>query len=202
MMNFSNERLNKQLDFLIEIDKMKNILRQTLLADGSRQENDAEHSWHLAVMAMVLFEYAYSPEVDLLRVLKMALVHDLIEVYAGDTFCYDDAGNATKEAREREAADKLFGKLPTEQGAELRALWEEFDAMETPDALYAASIDRLQPLINNYLTQGHTWKKNDIITSDKVYKRMEPIRTGLPQVWEVVEFMIQDSIRQGFLKES
>ena len=201
MMNFSNERLSKQIDFLIEIDAMKNVLRQTLLADGSRRENDAEHSWHFAVMAMILQEYAYSPDVDISRVLKMALVHDLIEVYAGDTFCYDDAGNSTKEAREREAADKLFGKLPAEQGAEIRALWEEFDAMETPDAIYAASIDRIQPLINNYLTQGHTWKKGNV-TSDKVYKRMEPIRTGMPQVWEVVEFMITDSIRRGFLKEN
>lgn len=201
MMNFSNERLTKQIDFLIEIDAMKNVLRQTLLADGSRRENDAEHSWHFAVMAMILQEYAYSSEVDISRVLKMALVHDLIEVYAGDTFCYDDAGNSTKEAREREAADKLFGKLPAEQGAEIRELWEEFDAMETPDAIYAASIDRLQPLINNYLTQGHTWKKGNV-TSDKVYKRMEPIRTGMPQVWEVVEFMITDSIRRGFLKEN
>lgn len=200
MMNFSNERLTKQIDFLIEIDRMKNVLRQTLLADGSRRENDAEHSWHFAIMALILQEYAYSPEVDISRVLKMALVHDLIEVYAGDTFCYDDAGNATKEAREKEAADKLFGKLPAEQGAEIRTLWEEFDAMETPDAKYAASIDRLQPLINNYLTQGHTWKKGNV-TSDKVYKRMEPIRTGMPQVWEAVEFMITDSIRQGFLKE-
>lgn len=201
MMNFSNERLTKQLDFLIEIDRMKNVLRQTLLADGSRRENDAEHSWHFAVMALILQEYAYSPEVDISRVLKMALVHDLIEVYAGDTFCYDDAGNATKADRERAAADKLFGKLPAEQGAEIRALWEEFDAMETPDAKYAASIDRLQPIINNYLTQGHTWKKGNV-TSDRVYKRAEPIRTALPQVWEVVEFIITDSIRQGFLKEN
>lgn len=201
MMNSSNKRLEQQLDFLVEIDRMKNILRQTLLADGSRRENDAEHSWHFAIMAMVLQEHAYSPEVDMLRVLKMALVHDLVEVYAGDTFCYDDAGNATKEAREQEAADKLFGKLPAEQGAELRALWEEFDAMETPDAIYASSIDRLQPLINNYLTKGHTWK-NGRVTSSQVYKRMEPIRKGMPGVWEVVEFMIQDSIRQGFLQES
>lgn len=201
MMNSSNKRLEQQLDFLVEIDRMKNILRQTLLADGSRRENDAEHSWHFAIMAMVLQEHAFSPEVDMLRVLKMALVHDLVEVYAGDTFCYDDVGNATKEAREQEAADKLFGKLPAEQGAELRALWEEFDAMETPDAIYASSIDRLQPLINNYLTKGHTWK-NGRVTSSQVYKRMEPIRKGMPGVWEVVEFMIQDSIRQGFLKES
>lgn len=200
MANFSNDRLKRQLEFLVEIDQMKNVLRQTLLADGSRRENDAEHSWHFAVMAMVLSEYAGS-EVDMLRVLKMALVHDLIEVYAGDTFCYDDAGNATKEEREREAADKLFGILPPEQGAELRGLWEEFDAMETPDALYAASIDRLQPLLNNYLTEGHTWKLGKV-TSDKVYQRMAPIQKGMPKVWEVVEAMIKDAIQKGFLKEN
>src|SRR5699024_9702501 len=112
---------------------------------------------HFALMAMVLFEYAYSPKVDMLRVLKMALIHDLVEVYAGDTFAYDDVGYEDKLKREEEAADKLFGLLPDDQGKEYRALWEEFDEMQTPDAIYASAIDRLQPLVNNYLTDGHTW---------------------------------------------
>ena len=149
-----NTKLEKQLQFLIEVDKMKTILRQTLLVDKTRRENDAEHSWHFALMAIILYEYADQGKVSLYRVLKMALVHDLIEIYAGDTFAYDDAGNATKEQRETEAADKLFGILPSGQGEELRALWEEFDRMETPDAMYAAALDLLQPFINNYLTEG------------------------------------------------
>ena len=136
-------RLQKQLRFLVEVDQMKNVLRQTLLVDKSRRENDAEHSWHFALMAMLLSEYADGSKVDFYRVLRMALVHDLIEVYAGDTFAYDKKGNEDKEEREKKAADKLFGMLPEDQGKEIRDLWEEFDQMETPDAQYAASIDRL-----------------------------------------------------------
>lgn len=191
-------RIEKQLRFLVEVDKLKNVLRQTLLIDKSRRENDAEHSWHFALMAMMLQEYAGSTEVDITRVLKMALIHDLIEIYAGDTFAYDDQGNYDKEARERASADKLFAIPPEDQGRELRALWEEFDRMETPDAKYAASIDRLQPLIHNYYTEGHTWKIGPV-TSDKVYKRMAPIREGMPGLWPVVEHIIEDSIQKGYL---
>ncbi|HBU12726.1 MAG TPA: hypothetical protein DEB31_08385 [Clostridiales bacterium] len=193
-------RLKQQLTFLTEADKMKTVLRRTLLADGSRPENDAEHSWHFALMAMVLYEYAYSPEVDLFRVLKMALLHDMVEIYAGDTFAYDEAANEDKEARERAAADRLFSLLPADQGGEYRALWEEFDAMQTPDSIYAAAIDRFQPLINNYLTRGHTWKLGDVKKS-KVYKRMAMVKEGMPELWAVVEYMINNAIEQGFLKE-
>ncbi len=190
------ERFEKQLRFLKEIDGMKNVLRQTMLVDYSRRENDAEHSWHFAVMALILAEYG-DGEVDLFRVLKMALVHDLVEVYAGDTFAYDVKGNEDKEAREQEAADKIFGLLPKEQGQELRDLWEEFDAMETRDALYAACIDRLQPFINNYFTQGHTWRRGNV-SPEQVYKRMEPIKYGAPELWKFVEFVIEDSIKKGY----
>lgn len=193
-------RLHKQLEFLAEVDKMKTIMRRTLLADGSRQESDAEHSWHIALMAMVLYEHANCPEVNLLRVIKMTLVHDLVEVYAGDTFAYDAEGYESKAQREQIAAEQLFGMLPEDQEQEIRELWEEFDAMETPDALYAAALDRVQPLINNYLTNGHTWKHGDV-TSDMVYKRIETVKESLPALWSFVEFMIEDSIQRGILKE-
>ena len=195
-----NNRFEQQLAFLTEVDKMKNVLRQTLIADGSRRETDAEHSWHFALMAMVLYEYCDCPHVNLNRVLKMALVHDLVEVYAGDTFAYDEEGNRDKLKRETEAADKLFGLLPEDQGVEYRKLWEEFDAMETPDALYAASIDRLQPLLNNLLTQGHTWKLGHV-TSQQVYQRMAPIRQGAPELWSFVEYAVNDSIQKGYLAQ-
>lgn len=189
-------RFEQQLLFLKEIEGMKQILRQTMLADYSRRENDAEHSWHFAVMAMILAEYA-DPEVNMYRVLKMALVHDLVEVYAGDIFAYDEQGNRDKEQREQQAADRIFGMLPEDQGKELRSLWEEFDAMETKDALYAACIDRLQPFINNYYTHGHTWRRGGV-TPQQVYQRMEPIKRGTPKLWEFVEFVIEDGKRKGY----
>ncbi len=194
-----NIDFEKQISFLIEADKMKSIYRRTLLIDKSRHENDAEHSWHLALMAMTLFEYAYSPEVDMLRVLKMAIVHDLVEVYAGDTFAYDEKGYEDKLQRENKAADKLFGLLPEEQGKEYRILWEEFDAKKTPDALYASAVDRFQPLLSNYMTQGHTWKDGSV-TSDKVLKRNELIKTTIPAAWPLVEKIVKESIANGWLK--
>lgn len=195
-----NQRFDNQLSFLIQADKMKNVLRQTLLADGSRQENDAEHSWHLALAAMVFYEYRGLSGVSLDRVIRMALVHDLVEIYAGDTFCYDQAANEDKAQREKQAADRLFGTLPEDQGVEYRKLWEEFDAMETPDAKYAAAMDRLQPLINNLLTQGHTWRLGHV-TAGQVYQRMEPIRQATPALWPFVEQSIQDSVQKGWLAE-
>ncbi len=194
------EKLQKQMEFLTEADKMKTIFRQTLVMDKSRRENDAEHSWHFALMALTLAEYAASDEVDINRVLKMALLHDLIEIYAGDTFAYDSTGNTDKEAREQAAADKLFALLPPEQAKEFRSLWEEFDEMETPDALYAASIDRLQPLLSNFNTEGHTWVKYHI-TLSQIYKRMAPIKTAIPALWEFVEFVIRDSLEKGYIAD-
>lgn len=191
-------RFEQQMRFLVEIDQMKNVLRQTLLADGSRRESDAEHSWHLAMYAMLLSEYAPEP-VDVSRVVRMVLVHDLIEIYAGDTFCYDKEGNKDKAAREKAAADRLYALLPADQGAEYRALWEEFDRMDTPDSRFAAALDRIQPIINNYLTQGHTWKLGHV-TSTQVYERVAPVKNGFPEAWEMVERVIHDSIEKGFLK--
>lgn len=193
-------RLEQQMRFLVEVDKMKSVYRRTILIDKTRRESDAEHSWHFALMAMLLAEYADPEKVDCARVIRMALVHDLIEIYAGDTFAYDVQGNQDKRQRETEAADKLFALLPEDQAAEIRALWEEFDAMETPDAQYAAAIDRLQPFLNNYLTQGHTWGLGGV-KSAQVYERMDPIRVVLPEVWPFVDKMIQESIEKGYLEK-
>ena len=193
-------RLEQQMRFLVEVDKMKSVYRRTILIDKTRRESDAEHSWHFALMAMLLAEYADPEKVDCARVIRMALVHDLIEIYAGDTFAYDVQGNQDKRQRETEAADKLFALLPEDQAAEIRALWEEFDAMETPDAQYAAAIDRLQPFLNNYLTQGHTWGLGGV-KSAQVYERMDPIRVALPEVWPFVDTMIQESIEKGYLEK-
>jgi len=194
-----NDKLKRQLQFLSEADKMKSVLRQTLLSDKSREETDAEHSWHFALMAMTLFEYVGFDGVDINRVIKMALVHDLIEIYAGDTFAYDIKENESKERREKEAADKLFSLLTSEQAMEYRTLWEEFDSMETPDAMYASAVDRLQPFLNNYLTEGHTWVKHGV-SVDQVYKRMALVKTALPKLWEFVEYVIHDSCEKGYIK--
>ncbi len=193
-----NEKIQKQIKFAITIDEMKNIFRRNLLADGSRRENDAEHSWHLAMLAMLLEEYS-AEKVNIERVLRIALVHDLIEVYAGDTFAYDAKGNEDKHEREVQSADKLFGILDPVQGAEIRELWDEFEAMETAESKYANAIDRIQPLILNYLTDGHTWKMGDV-TSEKIYKRMDIIRTATPELWHIVEGIINTSIKAGILK--
>lgn len=195
------DKLKRQLNFLTEADKMKSVFRQTILTDKSRQETDAEHSWHFALMAMTLFEYAGFDGVDINRVIKMAILHDLVEIYSGDTFAYDVKGNEDKAEREKEAADKLFALLPDELAAEYRALWEEFDRMETPDAIYASAVDRLQPFLNNYLTDGHTWVKHGV-SADQVYKRMEPVKNALPALWEFVEAVICDSCMKGYLKEN
>ena len=192
------ERFKKQLRFLIEIDKMKSVFRQTILIDRSRREDDASHSWHFAVMAMLLFEHCKDKTVDISRVIKMALVHDLIEIYAGDTFAYDAAGNADKLQREQKSADKLFALLPKDQGKEIRALWEEFDAEQTPDAKYACAIDRLQPFINNIMTEGHTWKRHGV-TAAQVYQRMEPIRATMPDIWAFVTGSVEDFVKKGYL---
>lgn len=194
----NSEKIKKQIEFIITIDEMKNVLRRNLVADGSRRENDAEHSWHLAIMAMILEEYS-ADKVDIAKVMKIALVHDLVEVYAGDTFAYDAKGNEDKLDREIMAAEKLFGMLKDGHGDEIRALWDEFEAKETAESKYANAIDRLQPLILNYLTDGHTWKLGDV-HAPQIYKRMDIIRTATPELWHIVEGIISTSIEAGLLK--
>lgn len=194
-----NERLKKQMEFIVEVDKIKKIYRQTLLMDGSRNENDAEHSWHLALMAIVLSEYSLAQELDLSRVIKMVLVHDLVEIDAGDTFCYDEKANEDKEERERRAAERIFGLLPPDQAEEFKGLWEEFEERKTPEACFAAALDRLQPLLSNYHTNGHTWVKYDV-KYDKVIKRNYPIKESAPALWEYVLEILEDSIQKGYLE--
>ena len=193
-------RLKKQIEFLLEIDKMKSVFRQNLLIDKSRQENDAEHSWHFAMFAIILYEYVDSSKIDLLRVLKMALVHDLVEIYAGDTYAYDDIGNKDSYEREQKAADKLFALLPEDQAKEIRDLWEEFDKRETEDAKYASAIDCLQPFLCNHHLQGEMWKANKV-TSRQVYKRQERIKNSIPELWSLVDDLIKDAVEKGYLAE-
>ena len=191
-------RLEQQLSFIIEIDKLKTVIRQSLLIDMSRRENTAEHSWHLAVMATVLMEYAKEP-VDVLRAIKMLLVHDIVEVDAGDTFAYDTAGYTDKDEREQKAAQRIFGLLPSEQGRELRELWEEFEARQTAESKYANALDRLQPLLHNSRTQGGTWRIHNV-TKDKVIKRMEPIKIGMPEIYPMVEKIIEEACAAGWIR--
>ena len=184
------ERLHQQLAFLVEADKLKNILRRTLLTDGSRRENSAEHSWHLALAAMVLEEYATAP-VELARVLRMLVVHDVVEIDAGDTFAYDKSGNATKEERERRAAERIFGILPQEIGGELRELWEEFEEHATPEAKFAHAVDRIQPFLQNRALKGGTWRIYKL-SREEILSRMDPVRTALPRLWPIVMEAVND----------
>lgn len=193
-----NDRMNRQLLFTAEIDKMTAVARRTMLIDKSRRENDAEHSWHIAVMAMLFAEYAAEP-VDMGRVVQMCVVHDLVEIIAGDTFAYDAEGNAGKADRERAAAGQIFSQIPEEQGQALRALWEEFDAMETADARYAACMDRLQPFLHNMLTDGHTWTEGGTARA-AVEKRMEIVKEFMPQVYGWVSDNIDSAVEKGWLK--
>ena len=184
------ERLTRQLEFIVELDKLKRILRQTRVMDGSRQENSAEHSWHLAIMAVLLNEHACE-SVDVQRVLKMVLIHDVVEIDAGDTFCYDVTANVGKEDRERCAAERLFGLLPGGQGEEFRDLWEEFEAAQTPDAQFANALDRFQGMLQNYQNGGGTWRLHGI-PREQVLNRMAPIQNASSQLWQYVLRVIDE----------
>jgi putative hydrolase of HD superfamily len=190
-----DENLKQQLAFIVEIDKMKSVYRLSLLMDKSRRETDAEHSWHFAMAAMLFAEYA-DDSVDINRVIKMALVHDLVEIYAGDTPAYDTVGYMDKPQRETAAADKLFSMLPSAQAQELYGLWREFEEMETADAKYAAGLDRFMPLLSNYMTDGHTWAQNHV-HEDQIYKRMGIIETAIPKLWPYVQQVINESVEKG-----
>lgn len=193
----NSERLTKQLAFTAEIDKMTGIFRRTMLIDKSRRENDAEHSWHIGVMALLFKEYALE-EPDIGHVVKMLLCHDLVEIYAGDTFAYDDKANIGKQEREELAADKLFAQLPEEQGKEIRALWDEFDGMKTVDSKYANCLDRLQPFLHNVLTEGHTWREGHAVR-EQVERRMHIIKEFMPKVYEWVDKQIEEAIAKGWM---
>jgi putative hydrolases of HD superfamily len=190
-------RLERQLAFIQELDRLKGILRQTRVLDGARQENSAEHSWHLAVCAVLLAEHAPAGT-DLLRVVKMVLVHDVVEIDAGDAFAYDASVNVGKEERERLAADRIFGLLPGDLAAELQGLWMEFEDGTSPDARFAVALDRLQPLLLNFNGQGGSWKYHSV-TADRVMVRMAPIETGAPSLWPLVLRLLDEAVTRGYL---
>lgn len=194
---FGGERLVSQIAFIVEIDKLKTVLRQSPLIDKSRRENDAEHSWHLAMMVLILGEYA-GPDVDLMHAIKMLLVHDIVEIDAGDTFLYDGEGRKDQEAREQAAADRLFGMLPSDIGADLRKLWDEFEAHSTPTAQFARSMDRLQPFLHNVLTMGEAWRHHGV-TADQVQLRQKVIADGSVPLHAMVEALIDESVARGAL---
>jgi putative hydrolases of HD superfamily len=193
-----NDALARQLAFLVEIDRLKGVLRKTKLIDESRHENSAEHSWHLAVAAVVLAEHAPAGA-DVARVVRMVLVHDVVEIDAGDAFAFDAAANVGKAERETAAAARLFGLLPEPQGAELRSLWEEFERGETPDARYANALDRLQPLLVNHHSGGGSWTRHGVSRA-QVLARMAPIEAALPGLWPEVLAVVEENCRRGFIR--
>ena len=192
-------RLEQQLAFIIEIDKVKNVFRQTFLADKNRKENDAEHSWHIAIMAFLLKEYA-KEEVDVLKVMTMVLIHDLVEIDAGDTYAYDTAGVATKREREIKAANRIFGMLPEDQGNYFRALWDEFEEYETADAKYAHLLDNLQPLLLNDAANGISWREHGVKKS-QIYKRNERIEETSKVIWSKMQELVEKNIACGNVKD-
>lgn len=192
------ERFTKQIEFLVEMDKMKNIRRMTRVLHEDRAENDAEHAWHLAMLALVLSEYANEP-VDLKTVLATVLIHDVVEIDAGDTYAYDTEGYKTKEAREKQAADRLFGMLPEDQGTYLRRLWDEFEAQSTPEARFANSLDRVQPLLLNYCKHGETWVQNGI-RHEQVIARNQKTYEGSKVLGDLAMELIRRATEEGLLK--
>ena len=192
------QRLERQLAFVREIDRLKSVLRRTTLHDGTRRENSAEHSWHLATMAVVLGEYAPAGA-DVSRAVLLCLVHDVVEIDAGDTFAYDTAGYEDKAAREQAAAARLFGLLPADQAADLRAMWEEFEAHATPTARFANALDRMQPLLANLAVGGGSWRELGV-TRGRVQQRMGPIEQGCPTLWPWVCAAIDRAAAEGMLR--
>jgi putative hydrolase of HD superfamily len=193
------DRLKQQIRFLLEIDKLKGVVRQSYLAGVDRRENSAEHSWHVAVTALVLAEYANGP-VDISRAVRMLLLHDVVEVDAGDTYVYDAVARAAQAEREARAADRLFGMLPADQGSELRGMWEEFERRESAEARFAAAVDRLMPLMHNYFTAGRSWREHSI-TADRVIERSRPMREGSEALWTYALECVRDAVDRGDLLE-
>ena len=192
-------RLEQQLRFIVELDKVKSVFRQNPLADGSRKENDAEHMWHLAVLVLVLAEHADEP-IDVAKVLTMVLLHDIVEIDAGDTFVYDEAAHHDKEERELAAAERIYGLLPDDQGDRFRAVWDEFEARESAEARFAAAVDRLQPLLLNHASGGGAWQEHGI-SSDRVLKRNAPIGSSSSTLWDAAQRLIADAVAKGYLEE-
>lgn len=190
-------RLKMQVDFIIEIDKLKRIVRQSYLTDNIRKENDAEHSWHLAMLAIILKEYSDS-EIDILKIIKMVLIHDLVEIDAGDTYAYDSKGNQDKWERESKAAERIFGVLPKDQKEEMQGIWLEFEQGKTSEAKFAAAIDRIEPILLNYLSKGKAWKEHGV-KKDQVMERNKVIKDASIELWEFIKEIIEESVINGYL---
>lgn len=191
-------RLQKQMDFIVEMDKTKQIVRQTYLSDGSRKENDAEHAWHLALMTYLLREYA-EKEIDITKTMLMVLIHDLVEIDAGDTYAYDEKGNLDKEEREKKAAARIFPILPTDQAQELQKLWEEFEENQTPEAKFAHTMDNLQPLLLNDASGGKSWQEHQVELT-QVLKRNEHTKEGSQVLWDYARECIDKNVERGNIR--
>jgi len=192
------QRLQQQIEFMLEIDKLKHILRRTILTNRSREENSAEHSWHIAIAVFLFSEYAQDQNIDWYRVIKILLVHDLVEIDAGDTYCYDHQSRKDQAQREQKAAERIFKILPLDQSRSFRELWDEFENRKTPESKYANALDRFQPFLQNYATKGQIWRKNNI-TRRQVKDRMQPMFDGAPLLWNLVELLIDDAVQKKYL---
>lgn len=193
------DRFAQQMQFIMELDKMKSIQRQTPLADGSRRENDAEHSFHLAIMAFLLSEYA-NEKIDVLKTIKMVLLHDIIEIDAGDTYAYDAKANESKQKRELEAANRIFGLLPEDQKEEYRALWDEFEEIQTPESKFANALDKVQPALLNNALNGISWKEHGV-NRNQILERNEKTPQGSSVLWEYLKKIIDENVKIGNIKE-
>ena len=194
-----NKRLEKQIDFILEADKEKNIIRQTHLSGNGRRENDAEHAWHMAIMVYLLKEYA-NEEFDVAKAMMMALIHDIVEIDAGDTYAYDSKGLETQKEREEQAAERIFGLLPDDQGEELKSLFQEFEASETPESRFVHAMDNFQPLLLNNSNDGSDWREHEICKS-QVMKRHINTKSGSNIIWECAKQIIDRHVRNGNIKD-
>lgn len=195
-----NERLKKQIDFIIEIDKLKNILRRSYITGSDRNENDAEHSWHISLMAVILSEYSNFKNMDLLKVIKMLLIHDIVEIDAGDVIIYDLKKQKTKINKEKKAADRIFAKLPEDQKKEFHSLWMEFEERKTEESKYARVLDRLEPILLNYYSKGKTWKENNT-KSNLVLEVNQIIKDGSSKLWNFAKELVEDAVERKYLQK-
>lgn len=193
------DRLRQQMEFVLEVDKLKNISRQTYISSGERKENDAEHSWHLALMCMLLFEHS-NQEIDVLKTMKMVLIHDLVEIDAGDTYAYDEKGNEDKREREVKAAERIFGLLPSDQTEQMWSLWEEFEAGQSAEAKFALALDKVQPAMLNAAAGGKSWREHDVAL-EQIIKRNEHTPEGAADLWAFTRELLNEHVKKGNIRE-
>ncbi len=193
-----SNRLRQQIAFIAEVDKVKNVFRRSYISDQSRHENDAEHSWHFCLMAMILIEHSNQPDLDLLKVLKMAIIHDIVEIDAGDTYIYDEEAKKSQYEKESQAADRIFGMLPEDQERAYREIWEEFEAGKSKEAIFAKTIDRMHPMLLNYLAEGKAWNDHGI-TAEDVRRVNSRIESGSQELWQFAESLIEECVEKGWL---